>query len=299
VAIYHLSAKPPIRRADGRCATAAAAYRAGCVIVDERTGIRHDYRRRHGVVSVRLCVPGGAELTDRGAFWNSLERHHRRKDAVVAREVVVGLPAELVEADRTRLANTFAAAISARYGIAVDCAIHLPSGRGDDRNHHAHLLLSACHVDGAGALGSKALLLDPIHCRRARVGDSVSWLRPEWERMVNDALAEMGSRARIDHRSHAIRGIPRRPTTHVGIGPGARQRRYRNEIHRQRNIECEQIDQSIRRLRALKKKLLRQEVEIDAQRAWRAGKRLPAVDGPPSPVKPSSRSAQRSFKVRP
>ncbi len=298
MAIYHLSAKPPIRRADGRCATAAAAYRAGCAILDERTGTRHDYSRRHGVMCTRLHLPGGAELADRAAFWNALEHHHRRKDAVLAREVVIGLPAELVEADRARVANTFAMAISARYGVAVDCAIHLPSGRGDDRNHHAHLLISACHVDGTGALGSKAILLDPIHCRKARVGDSVSWLRPTWERAVNDALAEVGSRARIDHRSHAVRGIYRRPTIHIGIGPSARTRRYRDEMNRQRNIECEQIDQSIRRLRTLKNKLLQRQAEIDARCAAPGRKRFAASASRSRSMKSSSRLASKAGKVR-
>lgn len=255
MAIYHLSARAPIRRADGRCATAAAAYRAGCVIVDDRTGTSHDYRRRSGVVSARLLLPGGAELADRSAFWNGVERHHRRRDAVVAREVVVALPAELPEAGRAALAHHLAAMIADRFHVAVDCAIHAPSGQGDDRNHHAHLLLPACQVNAEGTLGSKAVLLDPIHCRRNRIDDAVSWLRPAWEALANAALAKMGSQARIDHRSHAKRGIGRRPTGHVGIGPGAGQRRYRNSIHKQRNLECAEIDRTINRLKSLRRRL--------------------------------------------
>lgn len=262
VALYHLSAKPPIRRADGRCATAAAAYRAGTVIVDARTGVAHDYRRRTGVVSAKLHLPGGTELDDRAAFWNCVEQHHRRRDAVVAREVIVALPAELTAKDRAELANSFAMAIAAKFGVAVDCAIHEPSGRGDDRNHHSHLLLSACHADAAGMLGTKALLLDPIHCKRARVDDSVAWLRPAWEARVNDALARAGAKARVDHRSYATRGIGRRPSIHVGIGPGASQRRYRNAIHRLRNVECEDIDLSIKRLRTLKARLQTQAEDL-------------------------------------
>lgn len=288
MAIYHLSAKPPIRRADGRCATAAAAYRAGCVIVDDRTGTAHDYRRRHGVVSARLLLPGGGEIEDRAAFWNGVERHHKRRDAVIAREVVIALPAELPDARRQLLAHELAMAIAERFNVAVDCAVHAPSGRGDDRNDHAHLLMTACHVDAKGALGTKAVLLDPIHCRRAKVPDSVSWLRPAWEALVNAALVKAGSQARISHRSHAARGIARRPTVHEGIGPSAAQRRFRNAIHRQRNVECEQIDNAIVRLSSLKRRM---------QRAAEASKPRPTD-------KPSSRfrnvaNPQHPFKSTP
>ena len=48
MAIYHLSVKT-ISRSAGRSATAAAAYRAGVEITDERTGEIHDYTRKiHG-----------------------------------------------------------------------------------------------------------------------------------------------------------------------------------------------------------------------------------------------------------
>lgn len=261
MAVYHLSAKAPIKRADGRSATAAAAYRAGIAILDDRTGLTHDYRRRSGVVSARLLLPGGAELADRAAFWNGVERHHKRRDAVVAREVVVALPVELPAGERARLAHAFAMAIADHFGVAADCAIHKPSSDGDDRNHHAHILLSACHADPSGQLGAKAVLLDPIHCKRAGLADSVAWLRPQWEKTVNASLLRAGSQSRVNHRSHAARGIRLRPTVHVGVGPGASQRRYRNSIHRQRNQECREIERTISRLSALKTRLQKRQAD--------------------------------------
>lgn len=264
MAVYHLSAKAPIKRADGRSATAAAAYRAGIAIVDDRTGLTHDYRRRSGVVSARLMLPGGAELADRARFWNAVEHHHKRRDAVVAREIVVALPVELPAGERARLAHAFAMAITDRFGVAADCAIHKPSIDGDDRNHHAHILVSACHADEVGRLGAKCVLLDPIHCKRSGLDDSVTWLRPQWEKMVNAALRHAGSQSRVSHRSHSARGIARRPSIHVGVGPGAHQRRYRNSLHRERNRECHEIEQAITRLSALKIKLQRRQAEIAA-----------------------------------
>lgn len=49
MAIYHTRVKT-FSRAKGHSAVAAAAYRAGLSLIDERTGARHDYSRRGGVV---------------------------------------------------------------------------------------------------------------------------------------------------------------------------------------------------------------------------------------------------------
>lgn len=238
MAIYHLSAKPPLCRAHGRSAVAAAAYRAGCRIVDSRTGLVHDYSRRRGVLGTGLVLPGGGAHPDQAAFWNSVERHHRRKDAVLARELVVALPVELEDDARARLTSQLAEAIADRYEVAVHWAVHSPSRMAvDDRNFHAHLLISCCKVDAAGALGNKAVELDPIHCQRAGIPDSVSWLRPRWQEMVNSALAQAGSSARVNCRSHRARGKLEVPSVHVGIGPGAKARRNRNAYRKEVNNE--------------------------------------------------------------
>jgi len=57
MAIYHLSVKT-ISRSSGRSATAAAAYRAGVVITDERTGECHDYSRKSEVEKTALKTLG-------------------------------------------------------------------------------------------------------------------------------------------------------------------------------------------------------------------------------------------------
>ena len=47
-------------RAEGKSSTAAAAYRAGVCIVDERTGEVFDFSRKGGVESSEIIVPEGA-----------------------------------------------------------------------------------------------------------------------------------------------------------------------------------------------------------------------------------------------
>ena len=82
LAIYHLTAKM-VKRAEGRNAVAAAAYRSGSRLVEEATGITHDYSRKKGVEHTEILAPDGAPawVYDRQILWNSVEAAERRKDA--------------------------------------------------------------------------------------------------------------------------------------------------------------------------------------------------------------------------
>lgn len=216
MAIYSASFRPPIARSAGRSATAAAAYRAGCVVVDTRTGEVHDYTKKRGVMHAEVILPGGGQAPNRAEFWNSVEHHHKRKDAQVARELVVAIPCELPPYAQIQLAREMGVTLAQEYGIAVDVCVHEPSRDGDDRNTHAHILMTACRVTGDGTLGRKCELLDPIHCQRNGFETPADWVRPVWERLANEALARAGQDARIDHRSHAARGLTEVPGSHHG-----------------------------------------------------------------------------------
>ena len=162
MATYHLSAKT-ISRSHGRSATAAAAYRSGARIIDERTGLIHDYQRRRGVEASLLILPDGAPdwASDRARLWNAAEWAETRKNSTVAREFEIALPAELDAEQRQRLAADFARELVLRHGCAVDVAIHRPGRAGDSRNHHAHILLTTRRLTAAG-FGAKTRELDDL-----------------------------------------------------------------------------------------------------------------------------------------
>jgi ATP-dependent exoDNAse (exonuclease V) alpha subunit len=244
MAIYHLSAQP-IGRSAGRSTTAASAYRAGEKIIDQRTGEIHDYRKKQGVLHTEMILPGGGTV-NRAEFWNRLEAHHKRGDAVLAREVEVSLPAELSADERRALATRFARELCDRHGVAADVALHAPrtvtdrdlekkpdlyfeidpaTGRRHNGNWHSHIMLSACYVSASGELGKKAVELDPIHCQRAKIGNAVDWARSRWAALANEALERAGHSARIDHRSHAERGISEAPSVHLGPAAAGFERR--------------------------------------------------------------------------
>ena len=221
MAIYHLSVKA-VSRSAGRSATAAAAYRAGCEIADERTGEIHDYTRKGGVESADIVLPDGAPewATDRAKLWNAAELAEKRKDACVAREFEVALPSELSPAERRRLALDFAKDMANREGCAVDVAIHAPGREGDNRNHHAHILRTTRKVEADG-LGAK---LDTEKAGRKR-SDDLEAVRAKWADLTNERLRENGIAARVDHRSLEVQGIDREPTRHLGPAASGYERR--------------------------------------------------------------------------
>ena len=59
MAIYHFSAKV-IQRSQGRSAVAAAAYRSGSELEDERLGRSHDFTAKADVVHSEILLPEGA-----------------------------------------------------------------------------------------------------------------------------------------------------------------------------------------------------------------------------------------------
>ena len=224
MAIYHLAVKS-VSRSTGRSAVAAVAYRAGVCLETERDGLVHDYTRRGGVEDTFIVTPAGAEWAqDRSALWNAAEAAEKRKDAKVAREYELALPAELDAGQRRDLVRTFAEDIRDRYGVAVDAAIHAPHDYGDDRNHHAHVMTTTRMVDADG-LGAKTRQLDV----RSSASIEVEEIRASWATQVNDALELAQVAERVDHRSYARQGIEMEPTVKMGHASAAIERRAERE----------------------------------------------------------------------
>jgi MobA/MobL family len=269
MAIYHLSVKT-ISRSAGRSATAAAAYRAGCKIADEQTGEIHDYTRKGGVVSAELHLPENAPAwaTDRAALWNAAEVAETRKNSTVAREFEIALPAELTQEQRRELANELAREIVKKHGCGVDVCIHEPNTKGDQQNHHAHILLTTRRLSSDG-FGEKTRELDE------RTSGAVDHWRDRFAQLQNAALERAGHSARVDHRSLENQGIERAPTVHLGVAATGIERRTGepSEIrtqHDQRTAEAKKKADAIKaesRPRELEIKNLEQSIEHEKQKA--------------------------------
>ncbi|NTD60286.1 Ti-type conjugative transfer relaxase TraA [Agrobacterium tumefaciens] len=222
MAIYHLSTKP-VSRSSGRSAVASAAYRCAVLLVNHRDGLVHDFTRKEGVEHSEIVLPQGVSADwafDRSALWNAAEFAEKRKDARVAREFEIALPHELSPEGRLKAARAFAQDLANRYGAAVDFAVHSPSEHGDIRNHHAHVLMTTRQVREAG-LGEKTCL-EHKNARLLANGMATTDMqlrdiRQSWEGIANRQLQREGLDVRIDHRSHAERGLELSPTEHMGV----------------------------------------------------------------------------------
>jgi ATP-dependent exoDNAse (exonuclease V) alpha subunit len=209
-----------VARSAGRRATAAAAYRAGERIRDDRSGELHNYSRRRDVLHTEILLPSqfdGMHVTwarNRERLWNTAEHAEKRHNSRVAREYQLSLPVELDAGQRLGLARSFAREIAERYKVAVDLAVHEPRSDGDPRNFHAHLLTTTREVTPAG-LGAKAGLdMSPLERRRHELPDHRQEfinIRERWATLTNQALHDANVSARVDHRSLAAQGIDREP----------------------------------------------------------------------------------------
>ncbi|MEP0502367.1 MobQ family relaxase [Nisaea sp.] len=193
MAIYHLRASM-ISRSQGRSVTAASAYRVAERIEDRRTGLTFDYAAKGGVDHTEILAPDHAPdwVHDRSELWNRVEESETRKNSQVAREVRVALPDELTHAQRVALVRDYAQTQFVDRGMVADIALHAPGRAGDERNHHAHILLTTREVDADGFTTKN---------RDWNKVEVLEGWREAWARDSNAALERAGVEDRVDHRT--------------------------------------------------------------------------------------------------
>ena len=123
----------------------------------------------------------------------------------------------------------YARDLSDRYGVGVDVAVHIPHGEGDERNYHAHIVMTACRVEPDGTLGKKVVELDPIHCQRHELPTPAEFERARWDALTNIALEQAQRPERIDHRSRQAQGLEGPAQEKMGPAVTAIERRAKRE----------------------------------------------------------------------
>jgi len=242
MAIYHLSVKL-ITRTTGRSATAAAAYRAGEKICDNRTGQTFDYSRKKEVTYRRIFTPPNSPqwAKDREQLWNAVEQSEARKDAQVAREIEVALPIELSPSQHIILLERFVHTQLTSKGMIADVVIHDKKG-----NPHAHILLTTREIN----------ITNDCFGKKSRDWNSKEQLqewREQWAKHCNRRLSIASSKSRIDHRSLQDQGVDQIPTVHVGANCHAidkrgitSKRKVLNTLIKEKNMSNEKINNSTR-----------------------------------------------------
>jgi ATP-dependent exoDNAse (exonuclease V) alpha subunit len=297
MAIFHMSAKT-VSRGKGQSAIAKAAYNSRDQIRDEQTGQVKDYARTAGLMFSAIFAPQDAPAWthDRAALWNAVELAEKRKDAQLAREITLGLPHELTDQQRKQLVTDFVREQFQRKGMVADVNIHAPGGKGDDRNYHAHILLTMREV-GPEGFGPKA--------REWNSREQLENWREAWERTQNRYLERHGHEARVDRRTLEAQGIDREPTTHLGPhAHGMEQRKgietERGNIHRD-TFTSEQETAKLKRELALVERQIAAAVRETAKaqpRETRAGENQ--QQSPASRFQEAARATtQRGKEVQP
>ena len=286
MAIFHCSIKV-IKRSVGRSAVAAAAYRSGACMKNEWDGMTHDYTRKGGVVHTEILLPESAstDFADRSVLWNSIEQIEKSKDAQLAREIELALPAELSRTEQIKLARAYVQDTFVASGMCADFAIHDKDGG----NPHAHILLTMRPLDANGEWGAKCrkeYLLDGHGQRipdghgnyKSRRADTTDWndkakaeqWRQAWADYANRALERGNHTERIDHRSYERQGVEQIPTVHMGV---AATRMERRGVHTEKgDVNREVVAQN----RLLK------EIRARITRLYNWSKELPSQEDKPS-----------------
>jgi ATP-dependent exoDNAse (exonuclease V) alpha subunit len=141
-------------------------------------------------------------------LWQRAEASETRKNAQLAREVVVALPHELDQQQRIELVRDFVERNFVAQGMIADVALHAPEPGGNPRNFHAHILLTM-----------RDLSLDGFEGHKRRDWNKKELLqdwREDWAKTTNRHLERAGRPERIDHRSNEERGIDREPEPKLG-----------------------------------------------------------------------------------
>ena len=272
IAIYHMSIKI-ISRGKGKSAVAAAAYRAGEKITNEREGITHDYTRKQGVNWSDIFLPDYAppEYSDRATLWNAVEKIEKATNSQLAREIQVALPKELSYFQNKALVREFLKTNFVEKGMVADLALHNMK----THNPHAHIMLTMRPFNEDGTWGDKQRkvyhldengdkIYDPkkrqYKCSKEQTTDwnerhkAEEW-RKSWADICNAHLEKAKHTERVDHRSYADQGKVQIPAIHLGVSAHQMEQRgiptERGDINRAiklANAEVEKISATLLKL---------------------------------------------------
>jgi hypothetical protein len=272
MAIFHCQLQI-ISRGKGRSAVAAAAYRSGERVVNERDGIVHDYTRKGGVVHTEILPPDYApkEYANRAILWNAVEKIEKAGNAQLSREVELALPKELTLEQQIRLVRSYCQRQFMNWGMCADICVHDKK----DGNPHAHVMLTMRPFNKDGSWGTKQRkeyildgdgnkIYDPKKKQyKCRSVESTDWnnrdncekWRAAWADYVNAFLEGNRIDGRVDHRSYERQGIEQIPTVHLGVAAFQMERRgIRTELG-DRNREIQQFNSRLGQFKARIRKL--------------------------------------------
>lgn len=114
-------------RSDGRTAIGSAAYRSCSKLVEDATGIVHDYAKKEGHVFNTIIQPDGDAPLSSSEIWNHAESLETRKNSTVAREFLLTLPRDLPKDIQQQMTVDFTHWLVQKYSFRAEVNIHNPT----------------------------------------------------------------------------------------------------------------------------------------------------------------------------
>jgi hypothetical protein len=207
---YRLEAKI-IGRSGGQSSVAAAAYRSGEKLHDERIDKTFDYKEKKGVERSLILAPAGSAdwVFDREKLWNAVEAREDKQNnhatAQLAREVTIDFPRELSKGQRHDLAINFVQNEFVAKGMIADVCFHNTKASDGGEKPHAHIMLTMRDFDGEEFGNKNRSWNTAVFTKDDMIKDKseLVGLRGRYADYVNAALADSGSDVRVSHLTNA------------------------------------------------------------------------------------------------
>lgn len=224
-----------ISRRTGATACARAAYVLRASIYDPRIATRHDYTRKGMDDVLASGVTGWIGCAE--SLAQAMSAAEKREDACEGRSVILAVPYELNIEQSSALVAEWCRGLNQRHNVACIWVIHAADEAGDERNIHAHVLVTTRRTNGSNLL-EKARELDD---RRTGPANIEAW-RTVWGDLAERALEQAGKAQPVDMRSWKRRlsaeGLPGNLIAgeeHLGPARSSAERRGRKTAAGHRN----------------------------------------------------------------
>lgn len=274
-----------ISRSTGKNAVASAAYRSGSRLRDRQSGKIKNYTRKEEVKYSEIDLPKGCteKYRDRETLWNAVEQQSKRKDARLARELIIALPRELSLEDDIKVLQKYIKNEFTTDGMIADWSVHMK-----EDNPHCHLMLTVKPLgqDGETFIGQKTstFKLDQNGNRIPRLDENGNQLtdkkgRKKWVR-TNTVTKNWDSPENGEKWKRAWADLLEEETgiqIKFGVEEGYESERHEGQAARQieeqgghsdvceYNRQVRRHNQAVRRKRELEKKEKELEEELNRQ----------------------------------
>jgi len=151
--------KTVISRGKGHSVVNSAAYIARAKFKDNELGNTFDHTKNQSLALFsQVIVPPSVPtwFADPEQLWNEVQRFESRKNSQFARSIELNLPHQLQVDDMIDVLICYIEKEFLSNQMIAHVALHSPSEHGgDERNYHAHLLLTLRRANEQGFYGNK------------------------------------------------------------------------------------------------------------------------------------------------